>query len=344
MQKAIMLGAVAAALLPVVALAQPVSGLYVAAGGGGNFATPATQSVYQPRYSFAGRSYPAYAYHYSVDLNPGAAGVASIGYGFGNGFRVEAEGDYRYNSVSHISQLYTQKYGGMANVLFDLDIGSPYAYPYLGAGAGYMENERNSFHTGEFAYQGIVGVALPIAPVVGLSATLEYRFLGLGGASLTIPQPIVGYTRVKYSDEYNNSLMAGLRYAFNTVPPPLPPSPAPVAAPAPAPSRTYLVFFDWDRADLTDRARAIIDEAARNAARVQYTRIQVDGYTDLSGTPAYNQRLSVRRAQAVGAQLVRDGIPASAITLQGYGETHPLVPTAQGVREPQNRRVEIIIR
>jgi outer membrane protein OmpA-like peptidoglycan-associated protein len=77
---------------------------------------------------------------------------------------------------------------------------------------------------------------------------------------------------------------------------------------------------------------------------VQYTRIEVNGYTDLSGTPQYNQGLSVRRAQAVAGELVRDGVPQSAIDIHGFGETHPLVPTAQGVREPQNRRVEIIIR
>jgi outer membrane protein OmpA-like peptidoglycan-associated protein len=103
------------------------------------------------------------------------------------------------------------------------------------------------------------------------------------------------------------------------------------------------VFFDWDRYNLTDRARQIIREAAENSTRVQYTRIQVNGYTDTSGTPAYNQRLSVRRAQAVAAELVKDGVPRNAISIQGFGETHLLVPTGPNVREPQNRRVEIII-
>jgi OOP family OmpA-OmpF porin len=116
-----------------------------------------------------------------------------------------------------------------------------------------------------------------------------------------------------------------------------------VQAPAPAPARSYLVFFDWDRADLTDRARQIIAEAAQNSTHVQYTRIQVNGYTDTSGRPAYNQRLSVRRAESVAGELVRDGVPRNVISIQGFGETHLLVPTGPGVREPQNRRVEIII-
>jgi OmpA-OmpF porin, OOP family len=116
------------------------------------------------------------------------------------------------------------------------------------------------------------------------------------------------------------------------------------AVPAPAPARSYLVFFDWDKATLTDRARQIIKEAADNSTRVRYTRIEVNGYTDTSGTKQYNQGLSIRRARAVQAELVKDGVPESAITIQGFGDTNLLVPTGPGVREPQNRRVEIIVR
>jgi outer membrane protein OmpA-like peptidoglycan-associated protein len=111
-----------------------------------------------------------------------------------------------------------------------------------------------------------------------------------------------------------------------------------------APARSYLVFFDWDKASLTERARQIIKEAADNSTHVQYTRIEVNGYTDTSGTPQYNVGLSIRRADTVKSELVRDGVPAASIGTQGFGETHLLVPTGAGVREPQNRRVEIIIR
>jgi OOP family OmpA-OmpF porin len=104
-----------------------------------------------------------------------------------------------------------------------------------------------------------------------------------------------------------------------------------------------LVFFDWDKAVLTDRARQIGSDAASNSTRVQYTRLEVNGYTDTSGTASYNQGLSVKRAEAVAAELVKDGVPAGAIAIQGFGQTHLLVPTGANVREPQNRRVEIII-
>ena len=104
------------------------------------------------------------------------------------------------------------------------------------------------------------------------------------------------------------------------------------------------MFFDWDKATLTERARAIVKEAADNSTRVQYTRLEVNGYTDTSGTPRYNKGLSERRARTVAAELVRDGVPQNAISIQGLGDTNLLVPTGAGVREPQNRRVEIIIR
>jgi outer membrane protein OmpA-like peptidoglycan-associated protein len=93
---------------------------------------------------------------------------------------------------------------------------------------------------------------------------------------------------------------------------------------------------------ITDRARTIIAGAAQASTHVHVTRIEVNGYTDLSGTAQYNQGLSLRRARAVAAELVRDGVPQAAIDIHGFGETHPLVPTAQGVRESQNRRVEIL--
>jgi outer membrane protein OmpA-like peptidoglycan-associated protein len=71
---------------------------------------------------------------------------------------------------------------------------------------------------------------------------------------------------------------------------------------------------------------------------------QVNLYTDTSGTPQYNQGLTIRRAQTVAAERVRDGAPQGAIAIQRSGKTHLLVPTGPGVREPQNRRVEIIAR
>jgi outer membrane protein OmpA-like peptidoglycan-associated protein len=257
-------------------------------------------------------------------------------------------------------------YGPMVNAIYDLTglLPFPYVAPYAGAGVGYQwinEQHVNAFGSlpdgtpasvslngtkGSFAYQAIVGAAMPIPVLPGLALTAEYRFLGTTGnrtySATAVVDDVAFPGSVKLGHDFNNSVLIGLRYNFGVAPPP--PAPAPVAAPAPAPARSYLVFFDWDKATLTDRARQIIREAAENSTHVSYTAIEVNGYTDTSGTPQYNMGLSIRRANAVAAELVRDGVPRNVISIHGFGETHLLVPTGPGVREPQNRRVEIIIR
>ncbi len=173
--------------------------------------------------------------------------------------------------------------------------------------------------------------------------------------------PLVGYNfgpvilQAKFTRDVAEKNLGGFDTRFWTniiIPlwgasaPPAPPpaaAPPPMAAPAPTPARTYLVFFDWDRSDLSSRATQIIAEAATASTHVQVTRINVNGYTDSSGTPKYNQALSIRRAESVANELVKDGVSRSEIDIKGFGESHPLVQTGPGVREPQNRRVEIIL-
>ncbi|KAA5608707.1 OmpA family protein, partial [Rhodovastum atsumiense] len=82
----------------------------------------------------------------------------------------------------------------------------------------------------------------------------------------------------------------------------------------------------------------------QNSTRVQLTQIEVAGHADRTGTARYNLGLSRKRAENVAAELVRNGVPRNAIAIQAYGDSRPLVPTAAGVREPQNRRVEIVLR
>jgi outer membrane protein OmpA-like peptidoglycan-associated protein len=215
-------------------------------------------------------------------------------------------------------------------------------------GAGGFPRFDSNDTRGALAYQAIIGAALPFQILPGLATTIEYRFLGLAhrdydiAATATPGAAAVG--KLKFGNDFNHSLLLGVRYNFGAPTPLSPAEPTPSAAPAPAPARSYLVFFDWDKATLTDRARAIVKEAADNSSRVQYTRLEVNGYTDTSGTPRYNKGLSERRARTVAAELVRDGVPQNAISIQGLGDTNLLVPTGPGVREPQNRRVEIIIR
>jgi hypothetical protein len=105
---------------------------------------------------------------------------------------------------------------------------------------------------------------------------------------------------------------------------------------------SYLVFFDFNKSDLTPAAVKIVDQAAVDAAAGKVTTLQVTGYTDTVGSDAYNMRLSKRRAMSVQAELAKQGIPADAVAIFAKGKHDLLVPTADGVKEPQNRRVSIV--
>lgn len=113
--------------------------------------------------------------------------------------------------------------------------------------------------------------------------------------------------------------------------------------PAAARVNTFQVFFDFDRSNISETAGQIIAQAATSIKNGNITRIELIGHTDAAGPAAYNQALSERRAAAVKQQLIRDGVPASEITATGVGKAQQLVPTADGVREPQNRRTEILL-
>ncbi|MBC7635740.1 MAG: OmpA family protein [Acetobacteraceae bacterium] len=329
--------------------AQPISGPYIAGGVGYNMLSDFnvnSQTVGGVTTAFGGSK---------ITSSGGIVGLGSFGYGFGNGFRVELEGNYRTQTIRGnnftLNGGKQQTYGAMVNGLFDFDIGSPMFYPYLGAGVGYeMSTLRGNVGTTNFTgnkgglgLQGIVGVGIPIA-VPGLSLTAEYRMLArvskdnnsatIGGISGT----------VNTGSQYNHSFMIGLRYAFGVPTMTTTTVAATTVAPAPAAARTYLVFFDWDKADLSARARQIIGEAAGASTKMAVTRIEVAGNADKSGTPAYNLGLSKRRADVVASELVRLGVNKQAIYVTANGETKPIVATADGVREPQNRNVEIVLK
>jgi iron complex outermembrane recepter protein len=118
--------------------------------------------------------------------------------------------------------------------------------------------------------------------------------------------------------------------------------PPPAAVVAPSVPHSYLVFFDFNKSDLTPQAVSIVNQAASNAGPAHVTQLTVTGHTDTVGSDAYNMRLSRRRAESVAAQLEKDGIASSEIEIVAKGKRDLLVPTADGVKEPQNRRVQIV--
>jgi len=156
-------------------------------------------------------------------------------------------------------------------------------------------------------------------------------------------QTTAGFSSVAY----NPPRMFGFSLKYRFEPgkeepaPAAPYTPPPVQAVAPVP-KSYLVFFDFNKSDLTAQATQIVDQAASNAGPAKVTRLTVTGHTDTVGSDAYNMRLSRRRAESVAARLEKDGIPASEIEIVAKGKRDLLVPTADGVKEPQNRRVQIV--
>ena len=125
-------------------------------------------------------------------------------------------------------------------------------------------------------------------------------------------------------------------------PQPLPPPPPHyLPSASAAPIVPFVRVLDWDKDELTPQATAILDNAAAAYASTGNAQVQLAGHADRSGPDDYNIGLSQRRAANVRAYLTGRGIPDGVMTTEAFGESRPLVETADGVREPQNRRVEI---
>jgi outer membrane protein OmpA-like peptidoglycan-associated protein len=335
------IAAAALVALPTVTHAQGLQpgGFYIGAEGGANWLlnTSTNATVVVPNGGIANGNVNA-------STNTGWLAGGMIGYDF-IGPRVEVEGVYRQNTATLSFPLGGSQgatfstVGVMVNALYDFLPGQTIV-PYIGAGVGVGFTSLQVFQTSnstQFAYQGIVGVGWNIDTSFRLN--LEGRYFGTTQPNYTF-SGAVGNTPVFSSGNYSNnnfSVMASLQYKFGAAPPPPPPPPPAVAPPS------FMVFFDWDRSNLSQQALATIQQAADAFRQRGNARVTATGHTDTSGPEAYNMALSLRRANAVKDALVRDGVPAQAITVIGMGEKGLLVPTGDGVREPQNRRVEIVI-
>ncbi|KAA2211528.1 outer membrane protein, partial [Teichococcus oryzae] len=269
--------------------AEPVQGLYLGAGAGWNHSDSRglTARGGNDAY-FNGTSGNNQG---NLGFEEGFMGALALGWGFGNGLRTEIEGSYRYNNVDRLGGFQNraggppgvafrgidgdmQQYGVFANLYYDFQLprwfpNMPVAVvPYIGGGVGYMWTDLEASGTrltpggnsvriddtvGQFAYQGMAGLAFPISAVPGLSVTAEYRYTGTLQSKFdgTVTNPaggVVSRGSYEVDQAHNHSAMLGVRYAFNQPAPPVPAPVAPAPAAAPAPARTYLVFFDFDRA------------------------------------------------------------------------------------------------
>ncbi|MDV3458321.1 OmpA family protein [Sphingomonas sp. HF-S4] len=199
------------------------------------------------------------------------------------------------------------------------------------------------------AWQAIAGIRAPISDNIDVS--LKYRFFNAPGVELV---DIGG--RQWYGRFRSHSIMGGLVFNFGAPEPePVPapePAPAPVYTPEPAPTPVpevvrctpgpYIVFFDWDKSDITPEAASILDNAVNNYTNCGNAQVMLAGHADKSGSASYNVGLSQRRADSVKSYLTGKGISDGVISTEAFGESRPRVETADGVRELQNRRVEIM--
>lgn len=157
------------------------------------------------------------------------------------------------------------------------------------------------------------------------------------------------------------SAMGAVESIVGTTPPAPPAEAPPIIAPPPAadlapigaegmpaPTGTmrpedamYLVFFDFDASNVGAGGQNVLDAVVQEVKSRNLNMIRIVGHTDSSGPNSYNNRLAMRRANAVRDALTQRGIDASLIRVEGRGEKELLVKTADGVREPANRRAQI---
>lgn len=224
------------------------------------------------------------------------------------------------------------------------------------------------------AWQLIAGIRQALTP--SIDAHLKYRFFNT--TELDFNNNLGDFPEFAnegsgFGADFNSSsakirthsLLGGLTFNFGAPPAPVVVTPPPVYVPPPAPQTQtcpngtvipvtqtcpvvqapvvgpFIVFFDWDRSDITPQAAAILDNAAAAYQQTGQAQVVLAGHADRSGSADYNVGLSQRRADAVRSYLSGRGVPSGAIATEAFGESRPLVETADGVREPQNRRVEI---
>ena len=314
----------------------------------------------------------------SVDHDYGYDVDAVMGYDFG-GFRLETEVGYRKATVDGYSSSTTTPVFGATGVRgnagagnYDYAGGSSSALSFMlnglldfgpddgiqgfvGGGVGvarvkaqYALNNNGDFLNDSdtvFAYQGLAGIRAPLTDHI--DATLKYRFFNAENVKL------VDVSNRVFDGRYrSHSILGGVTYNFGEPaappPPPPPPPPEPVAPPPPpAPVEVvcspgpFIVFFEWDKSDITPEAASILDNAVTQYQSCGNAQVMLAGHADKSGSASYNVGLSQRRADGVKAYLSSHAIPDSVISTEAFGESRPRVETADGVREVQNRRVEV---
>ncbi len=331
----------AASALAMGSAAQASEGWYISLGAGANWLQDSDYSVAGTTTTFAG----------SHEFDSGFIAASAIGYDWGR-WRAEFEVAYRQNDLECASIgagaciLQTDRFGDqwelsqMVNVLYDVPLGGRFTGS-VGAGVGGVLVVADA---GIFDYGGLADVddyvvAGQLIAQVAYDLTdrwqayADYRFLLADDPSGTVIA-----TQVAEWEKSDHSVMIGIRFDLQrdgAAPPPVKPQVMPQAP------KQFIVFFGFNKSNLTPEAARVVSDAAAAAKEFGSASISIVGHTDTSGSNQYNLRLSMRRAQSVKDGLVDNGIPASAVSTSGRGEDELMVQTGNGVKEPQNRRATI---
>jgi len=295
-----------------------------------------------------GPSYPE-----AINFDTGWAALGTVGYAFDNNWRIEGELGYRSNDAdvnfyfggkqSYATSGDLTEYTAMVNVLYDIPVAEKLNFT-VGAGVGA---DFSKFDDGDglkdddvsFAYQAIAGLSYALTDRLDL--TLTYRYLHVNSPEYS--ESFGGYTEAYALDDLEkHTVTVGLRYDLYEDEAPMVATPAaPPPAPMTEPTKQFIVFFGFNKSNLTPEAMSVIKEAAAAAKSQGSASIVVVGHTDTVGSNKYNDALSLRRSGAVKQGLVAEGIAASGITASGKGESELMVQTGDNAKEPQNRRATI---
>lgn len=284
-----------------------------------------------------------------VEFDHGFALLSTFGYRWEDNWRVEFELGLRENDVDcfrvgapcvpNVMSDITQ-FSQMVNVVHDIPLAENTTLSMgLGIGGAFVDVDgRNWPDDAGYVFAGQALFQLSQALTEDIDLVLSYRFM-------TMEDP--NFRQLTYGslemDAETHTVSLGLSFDLQREEAPAAPvvasAPPPVAAP-PAPKQ-FIVFFAYNKSNLTREGQDIVREAASTAMQQGYVTIVVTGHTDTSGSAAYNQALSERRADSVKKALVAQGIPAAGIETTGKGETILAIQTQDMEKEPRNRRAEI---
>lgn len=207
---------------------------------------------------------------------------------------------------------------------------------YAQAGSNLSSLDRDELRT-ELEKRYDASLAATLDPAVVNATDTRYIWASEAKVQCAIA---IGFLKNGLKDEDSIRKCDAAYLRWMAPPPPAPPPPPPPAAVVCNPGN-FLVFFDWDSAEISPEAASTLDGAIAGLADCPTVSVSLGGYTDTSGSDGYNMGLAGRRAASVRSYLTARGVADSSITSASFGETKLRVPTADGVRELQNRRVEI---